>query len=105
MPTHKRRPRSDLRQHARHGRLALKQMQEKKSRSPLDWRGPAARLKNRFMARPKSIDLRGLGAKLCELLGARPGDTIAFHVLQDGSVRVIDYSIAPERLRITCPAI
>ena len=80
-------------------------MQEKKPRSRLDWGGSAARLKNRFIATPKSIDLRGLGAKLCELLGARSGDTIAFHVLQDGSVRVIDYSITSDRLRIACPAV
>ena len=71
----------------------------------MDWGGPAGRLKHGFMTRPKSIDLKGLGAKLCELLGARSGDTLAFHVLQDGSVRVIDYSIASDKPKIMCPAI
>jgi hypothetical protein len=105
MSTHKGRSRSNLRQHARNDRLALRQIQEKRGKSPLDWRGPAGRLKHEFMTRPKSIDLKGLGAKLCELLGARSGDTLAFHVLQDGSVRVIDYSIASDKLKIMCPAI
>jgi hypothetical protein len=82
---------------ARHDLLALKHVQKKRARSSLNWSGPAGRLKHRFMTKPKSLDLKGLGAKLCELLGARSGDTIAFHVLQDGSVRVIDYSTVSEK--------
>jgi len=57
------------------------------------------------MTKSRNLDLKGLGAKLCELLGARSGDTIAFHVLQDGSVRAINYSIVPDKLKIICPAI
>jgi hypothetical protein len=53
----------------------------------------------------RDLDIRGLGAKLCELLSIRSGDTIAFHLLQDGSVRVINYSIRADDLRIACPAV
>jgi DNA-binding IclR family transcriptional regulator len=56
------------------------------------------------MTKPKNLDLKGLAVKLCELLGAQSGDTIALHVLQDGSVRVIDYSTASHKLEIMRPA-
>jgi hypothetical protein len=85
--------------------LALKPVQEKRGRSSLNWHGKARRLRQRFMTKSRNLDLKGLGAKLCELLGARSGDTIAFHVLQDGSVRVINCSIVPDKLKIICPAI
>jgi hypothetical protein len=52
-----------------------------------------------------NLDLKGLAVKLCELLGAQSGDTIAFHLLQDGSVRVIDYSTALKKLEIIRSAI
>ena len=39
----------------------------------------------------RNLDIRGLGRKLCEVLGARSGDTIEFHMLADGSVRVVSY--------------
>jgi hypothetical protein len=55
--------------------------------------------------KPRYLDIKGLGAKLCELLGVRSGDRIAFHLLQDGSVRVINYSVVAEDLRIVCPAV
>jgi hypothetical protein len=53
--------------------------------------------------KPRDLDMRGLGAKLCELLSIRSGDTVAFHLLQDGSVRVINYSIMADDLPIVCP--
>jgi hypothetical protein len=105
MSTHGGRLRSDLRLHTKQGHLALKPMQEKRGKSSLNWHGQARRLRQRFMTKPRNLDLKGLGAKLCELLGARSGHTIAFHVLQDGSVRVINCSIAPDKLKIICPAI
>jgi hypothetical protein len=80
-------------------------MQNRRARFPLNWRDPAAKPKHRFMIKPKNLDLKGLAVKLCELLGAQSGDTIAFHVLQDGSVRVIDYSTVSDKLEIIRPAI
>lgn len=105
MSTHGGRLRSDLRLHAKQGHSALKPLQEKRGKSALNWHGHARRLRQRFMTKPKNLDLKSLGAKLCELLGARSGDTIAFHILQDGSVRVINCSIAPDKSKIMCPAI
>ena len=43
-----------------------------------------------FLKRPQDLDLKGLGSKLCEILRVRSGDRIEFHVLADGSVRVIN---------------
>lgn len=83
----------------------MKPVQEKGGKSSLNWHGQARKLRQQFMTKSRNLDLKGLGAKLCELLGARSGDTIAFHVLQDGSVRVINCSIVPDRLKIICPAI
>ncbi len=91
MSSHEDRSGNGLQSHARRGRLAVKGAQEKRGRSSLNWRDPARRLKRRFMIRPEDLDIKGLGAKLCELLAARSGDTIAFHMLQDGSVRVVNY--------------
>ncbi len=85
--------------------MALKPVQEKRGKSSLNWHGQARGLRHRFTAKPRNLDLKGLGAKLCELLGARSGDTIAFHVLQDGSVRVINCSTVSDKLKIICPAI
>jgi hypothetical protein len=62
-------------------------------------------LKRRLVMKPRYLNIRGLGAKLCELLGVRSGDTIAFHLLQDGSVRVINCSVVADDLRIVCPAV
>jgi hypothetical protein len=83
----------------------LKPVHERRGKSSLNWHGQARRLRQRFMTKSRNLDLKGLGAKVCELLGARSGDTIAFHVLQDGSVRVINCSIVPDKLKILCPAI
>ena len=55
--------------------------------------------------KPRYLDIRGLGAKLCEFLGVHSGDTIAFHLLQDGSVRVINCSVVADDLRIVCPTV
>jgi hypothetical protein len=83
----------------------LRPVQEKRNRSSLNWRGRARRLKRRLVMKPRDLDIRGLGAKLCELLGVRSGDTIALHLLQDGSVRVINCSIMADDLSIVCPAV
>lgn len=85
--------------------MALKPVQEKRGKSSLNWHGQAKGLRQRFMTKSRNLDLKGLGAKLCEILGVVSGDTIAFHVLQDGSVRVINCSIVPDKLKIICPAI
>jgi hypothetical protein len=45
----------------------------------------------RVFSRPAELDIRGLGRKVCEVLGIRSGDTVEFHVLTDGSVRIINY--------------
>ena len=45
----------------------------------------------RFLGNPEDLDIRGLGRKLCEVLGVRSGDMIEFHVLADGSVRIVNY--------------
>jgi hypothetical protein len=45
----------------------------------------------RFLGHPQDLDIRGLGSKVCEVLGIRSGDTIEFHVLADGSVRIVNY--------------
>ena len=37
------------------------------------------------------VDFRGLGSKLCETLGVLSGDVLEFHMLGDGSVRIINY--------------
>jgi len=42
-------------------------------------------------AKPQDLDVRGLGSKLCEVLGVRSGDTVEFHLLADGSIRVVNY--------------
>jgi hypothetical protein len=80
-------------------------LHDRRVRSPLNWRDPVAKPKHRFMTKPKNLDLKGLAVKLCELLGAQSGDTIAFHVLQDGSVRVINYSTAADKLEMIHPAV
>ncbi len=36
------------------------------------------------------LDVGGLGKRLCDLLSLRPGDMVEFHMLSDGSVRVIN---------------
>jgi hypothetical protein len=46
---------------------------------------------SRLLKSPEDLDVRGLGSKLCEVLGIRSGDRIEFHVLADGSVRIINY--------------
>lgn len=40
--------------------------------------------------RPIDLDVGGLGRRLCDLLALRPGDTVEFHLLSDGSVRVVN---------------
>ena len=37
-----------------------------------------------------NLDIGGLGRRLCDLLALRPGDLVEFHMLSDGSVRVIN---------------
>ncbi|HUK51046.1 MAG TPA: hypothetical protein VLV18_08410 [Terriglobales bacterium] len=44
----------------------------------------------KFLKKPEDLDFRGLGSRLCEILGVQSGDRIEFHVLADGSVRVIN---------------
>jgi hypothetical protein len=69
----------------------LDPVEAKRNTPSLNLHGPTTRLKRRFVIRPRNLDIRGLGAKLCELLGVRSGDTIEFHILQDGSVRVVNH--------------
>jgi len=45
----------------------------------------------RLLKSPEDLDVRGLGSKICEVLGIRSGDRIEFHILADGSVRIINY--------------
>jgi hypothetical protein len=45
----------------------------------------------RFFKRSEDLDIEGLGSKVCEVLGIRSGDIIQFHVLADGSVRIVNY--------------
>jgi hypothetical protein len=45
----------------------------------------------RFFNRPPELDIRGVGRKVCEILGIRSGDMVEFHVLSDGSVRIVNY--------------
>ena len=44
----------------------------------------------RFFNEPPELDIRGLGRKVCEILGVRSGDSVEFHLLADGSVRIIN---------------
>jgi hypothetical protein len=37
------------------------------------------------------LDIRGLGKRVCEMLGVRSGDTVEFHILSDGSIRIINF--------------
>ena len=105
MPSHGDRSRSGLQPHGKGGRHTLRPVQEKRGRSSLDWRDPVRGLKRGLVMKSRDLDIRGLGAKLCELLGVRSGDTIAFHLLQDGSVRVINCSIMADDLPVVCPAV
>ncbi|HMK84306.1 MAG TPA: hypothetical protein VK503_11355 [Candidatus Bathyarchaeia archaeon] len=53
-----------------------------------------AKLRTRLTSRRRDlidVDFRGLGSKLCETLGVLSGDVLEFHMLGDGSVRVINY--------------
>ncbi|HUK27680.1 MAG TPA: hypothetical protein VLV31_04585 [Candidatus Acidoferrales bacterium] len=45
----------------------------------------------RFLGNPEDLDIRGLGRKVCEVLSVQSGDMIEFHVLADGSVRIVNY--------------
>jgi len=45
----------------------------------------------RLLIRPPELDLKGLGRMVCEVLGVRSGDTVQFHILTDGSVRIVNY--------------
>ena len=52
------------------------------------------KLRSRFTGSHRDlidVDFRGLGSKLCETLGVLSGDVLEFHILGDGSVRVINY--------------
>ena len=44
-----------------------------------------------LLQRPPELDLKGLGRMVCEVLGVRSGDTVQFHILTDGSVRIVNY--------------
>ena len=53
-------------------------------------KGAQVRL-SRLLKRPPELDLKGLGRRVCEVLGVRSGDTVQFHILTDGSVRIVNY--------------
>jgi hypothetical protein len=80
-----------LRQAESRGIEKLRTLMSGRRALPGSWRksGGYPRLRLR---KPQDLDIRGLGMKLCQVLGVRSGDTIAFHILGDGSVRVINYS-------------
>ena len=93
-----------LQRHGKGGCLTLRPVQKRRGRSSLNWHDPRG-LKPRLATKPTNLDIRGLGAKLCELIGVRSGDTIAFDLLQNGSVRVINCSISKSTARIVCPVV
>jgi hypothetical protein len=43
-----------------------------------------------FFSRPPELDIRGLGRKVCQALGVRSGDVVEFHILGDGSLRIVN---------------
>jgi len=68
----------------------------KKSKKNREWYGTQTtknlrKTLKRFLGNPEDLDVRGLGRKVCDVLGVRSGDTIEFHVLADGSIRIVNY--------------